>query len=243
MIRALLASISFVLATILGSLLALLFGAVDSTGEAVLRLARLWSRVILGVPGVRVEVSSRVALPEGRPYVFVANHASMIDIWAVFIAVPASFRFIAKKQLSFIPLFGWAMRAGRFIFIDRQNPLAARRSMDEAARRIRAGQSVVIFPEGTRTRDGRLGPFKKGGFRLAIDSGADIVPIAIKGSRPLMPRGAALIRAGTVHIEIGEPISTAGLKTDDRNKLIADVHARVAEMLGEASPAAQLASQ
>ena len=95
----------------------------------------------------------------------------MVDIWAVFIAVPASFRFIAKKQLSYIPLFGWAMSAGRFIFIDRQNPLAARRSMDEAARRIRAGQSVVIFPEGTRTRDGRLGPFKKGGFRLAIDSG------------------------------------------------------------------------
>ena len=142
---------------------------------------------------------------------FVANHASMIDIWAVFIAVPASFRFIAKKQLSFIPLFGWAMRAGRFIFIDRQNALAARRSMDEAARRIRAGQSVVIFPEGTRTRDGRLGAFKKGGFRLAIDSGADIVPIAIKGSRELMPRGAALIRAGTVRVELGEPIPAAGL--------------------------------
>jgi 1-acyl-sn-glycerol-3-phosphate acyltransferase len=233
-IRALLASISFVIATIVGSILALVLGAADRTGDAVLALARLWSRVILGAPGVRVQVSSRVPLDPTRPYVFVANHASMIDIWAVFIAVPASFRFIAKKQLSYIPLFGWAMSAGRFIFIDRQNPLAARRSIDEAARRIRAGQSVVIFPEGTRTRDGRLGPFKKGGFRLAIDSGAAIVPIAIKGSRALMPRGAALIRAGTVTVDIGEPIPTAGLKTDDRNKLIDEVHARVAQMLGEA---------
>jgi 1-acyl-sn-glycerol-3-phosphate acyltransferase len=233
-IRALLASVSFVLATILGSVLALLFGAADRSGDAVLALARLWSRVILGVPGVRVQVSSRVPLDLARPYVFIANHASMIDIWAVFIAVPASFRFIAKKQLSFIPLFGWAMSAGRFIFIDRQNPLAARRSIDEAARRIRAGQSVVVFPEGTRTRDGRLGPFKKGGFRLAIDSGAAIVPIAIKGSRELMPRGAALIRSGTVTVDIGEPMPTAGLKTEDRNKLIDAVHARIAEMLGEA---------
>ena len=241
MIRALLASISFVIATIVGSILALVLGAADRTGDAVLALARLWSRVILGAPGVRVQVSSRVPLDPTRPYVFVANHASMIDIWAVFIAVPASFRFIAKKQLSYIPLFGWAMSAGRFIFIDRQNPLAARRSIDEAARRIRAGQSVVIFPEGTRTRDGRLGPFKKGGFRLAIDSGAAIVPIAIKGSRELMPRGAALIRSGTVTVDIGEPIPTAGLKTEDRNKLINDVHARVAEMLGEA-PAAAAAS-
>ena len=237
MIRALLASISFVLATILGSILALVFGTFDRTGDAVLWLARLWSRVILGVPGVRVEVSSRAPLVPGRPYVFVANHASMVDIWAVFLAVPASFRFIAKKQLSFIPLFGWAMRAGRFIFIDRQNAVAARRSIDVAAQRIRGGQSVVIFPEGTRTRDGRLAPFKKGGFRLAIDSGVDIVPIAIKGSRALMPRGAALIRAGTVRVEIGEPIPAGGLTVEDRNKLIDHVHARVAEMLGEGTSA------
>src|SRR6478736_5063470 len=97
------------------------------------------------------------------------------------------------------------MGAGRFIFIDRQNPVAARRSIDEAARRIKAGQSVVIFPEGTRTRDGRLGSFKKGGFHLAIDSGADIVPMAIQGSRELMPPGSPLIRSGQVRLQIGEP--------------------------------------
>jgi 1-acyl-sn-glycerol-3-phosphate acyltransferase len=105
--------------------------------------------------------------------------------------------------------------------------------VDEAARRIRSGQSVVIFPEGTRTRDGRLLPFKKGGFHLAMESGVDIVPVAIHGSRKTMPRGAALIRAGTVTVEVGAPIPTAGLTGSDRDALIAKVRGQVAAMLGE----------
>ena len=220
-------------ATIAGSLAALACGVFDKTGDQVLALARLWSRVILGVPGVKLEVTMRARLEPGRPYIFMANHASMVDIWAVFVTIPASFRFIAKKQLARIPLFGWAMAAGRFIFIDRQNAVAARRSMEEAARRIRSGQSVVIFPEGTRTRDGRLLPFKKGGFHLAIDSGAAIVPVAIRGSRAIMPRGAALIRAGTVAVEVDEPIPTDGMTASDREALMVKVRGRVAAMLGE----------
>jgi 1-acyl-sn-glycerol-3-phosphate acyltransferase len=171
------------------------------------------------------------------------NHASMIDIWAVFVAIPASFRFIAKKQLSRIPLFGWAMAAGRFIFIDRQNALSARRSMDEAARRIRSGQSVVIFPEGTRTRSGRLGAFKKGGFHLAIDSGAAIVPVAIRGSGAAMPPGSPLIRAGSVKIEVDAPIPTEGLTNADRDALIVKVRSRIAGMLGEPAEGASSADQ
>ena len=233
MIRAVLSTVSFLVATLLGSVGALVLGAVDKSGDLVLALARLWSRVILGVPGVKLEVKMRAPLEPGRPYVFMPNHASMVDIWVVFVAIPASFRFIAKKQLASIPLFGWAMAAGRFIFIDRQNAASARRTMDEASRRIRAGQSVVIFPEGTRTRDGRLLPFKKGGFHLAIDSGAAVVPVAIKGSREVMPRGAALIRAGTVTLEVDAPIPTTGLTTSDRDALIEKVRSRVAAMLGE----------
>jgi len=232
-IRAVLSTISFVAATIMGSVGAVLLGLFDKSGDSVLALARQWSRVILGVPGVKVEVKMHAPIEPGRPYIFMANHASMVDIWAMFVAIPASFRFIAKKQLAGIPLFGWAMTAGRFIFIDRQNAVSARRSMEEAARRIRAGQSVIIYPEGTRTRDGRLLPFKKGGFHLAIDAGADIVPVAIRGSRAVMPRGAALIRAGTVSVEVGAPIPTAGLTVADRDALIAKVRGRVAEMLGE----------
>jgi 1-acyl-sn-glycerol-3-phosphate acyltransferase len=227
--------VAFVFLTIIGSLLAIPSGLVDSTGDLVLRLARWWARGVLGSAGVRVVVRSRVRLDPGRPYVFMANHLSSIDIWAALLAIPVPFRFIAKKQLGRIPLFGWAMRAGRFIFIDRQNPALARRSIDKAAERIRGGQSVVIFPEGTRSRDGHLGPFKKGGFHLAMTSSADIVPMAIQGTRELMPRGSTLIRPGTITIDIGEPIPTAGLEPGAREALVADVRSRVAAMLGQAA--------
>src|SRR4029078_9374845 len=106
----------------------------------------VWGVRVRVVRGVGSEVKMPAPLVPGRPYVFMPNHASMVDIWAVFVAIPTSFRFIAKKQLAQMPLFGWAMAAGRFIFIDRQNAASARRSVAEAARRIGAGQSVVIFP-------------------------------------------------------------------------------------------------
>jgi 1-acyl-sn-glycerol-3-phosphate acyltransferase len=232
-VRPLLSGIAFVVLTILGSVLAIPSRLFDSTGDLVLKLARWWSIGVLGAAGVRLRVTSHAKLDPGKPYVVMPNHLSSVDIWAVFLAVPVPLRFIAKKQLGQIPLFGWAMRAGRFIFIDRQNAASARRSIDEAADRIRKGTSVVIFPEGTRSRDGRLAAFKKGGFHLAINSGADIVPVAIRGSREVMPRGSLLIRPGTVEIEIGEPIPTAGLRTEDRDAMVAKVHARVAEMLGQ----------
>jgi 1-acyl-sn-glycerol-3-phosphate acyltransferase len=232
-LRPLLSSIVFVLLTILGSLLAIPSGVIDRTGDLVLKLARWWSRGVLGSAGVRLRVRSRTTFDPKRSYVVMPNHLSTVDIWAIFIAVPVPLRFIAKKQLGQIPLFGWAMRAGRFIFIDRQNAVSARRTIDQAADRIRKGCSVVIFPEGTRSRDGQLGPFKKGGFHLAINSGAEVVPVAIRGTREVMPRGAALIRRGVVDIEIGEPISTAGLGPNDRQALLEQVRARLAEMLAE----------
>src|SRR5213078_3864411 len=112
------------------------------------------------------------------------------------------------------------MRAGRFIFIDRQNAISARRSIERAKERIRAGTSVLLFPEGTRSRDGQLQPFKKGGFHLAIDAGVPIVPVAIRGTRELMPRGSLRVKPGRVRVTIGEPIPTDGLEVDDRNALL-----------------------
>jgi 1-acyl-sn-glycerol-3-phosphate acyltransferase len=233
MLRTLVAFVIFVLATLLGSLLAILIGAVDRSGEGVLALGRIWARVALRGAGARLEVHSRAELRRGRPYVFMANHLSTVDIWAVLVALPVSFRFIAKKQLGAIPLFGWAMRAGRFIFIDRHNPAVARRSIEEAARRIEQGQSVVIFPEGTRSRDGRLAPFKKGGFHLALSSGVDIVPVAIRGSDRVWAPGTLAMHPGTVLVQIDQPISTAGLTNGDRDALVERVRDRIAAMLNQ----------
>jgi 1-acyl-sn-glycerol-3-phosphate acyltransferase len=162
-----------------------------------------------------------------------ANHASSLDIWAVFVAIPRHIRLIAKKQLARIPFFGWVMWAGRFIFIDRQNAVAARRSIEAAGQRIRSGDSVLIFPEGTRTRDGSLGPFKKGGFHLALKAGVPIVPVALRGTRALMPRGSYLLRSGTITVILGEPIPTQGLSDEDRTTLSERVRSVVEGMLAE----------
>jgi 1-acyl-sn-glycerol-3-phosphate acyltransferase len=204
---------------------------VDSTGDRVLDVARLWSRLITQIAGVRIQVEYRGVLDPNVPYVFLANHASSLDIWAVFVAIPRRVRLVAKKQLARIPLLGWVMWAGRFIFIDRQNALAARRSIAEAGRRISGGDSVLLFPEGTRTRDGSLGPFKKGGFHLAMSAGVPIVPIALRGTRRLMPRGSLLLRPGSIEVIVGEPIPTAGLVERDRAALIEQVRGLIQKML------------
>jgi 1-acyl-sn-glycerol-3-phosphate acyltransferase len=210
---------------------------VDSTGDRVLDLARAWSGWVTSFAGVRIVVEQRGVLDPAQPYVFMANHASSLDIWAAFVAVPRRVRMIAKKQLARIPLFGWVMWAGRFIFIDRKNAVAARRSIDIAGQRIRNGDSVLIFPEGTRTRDGNLGPFKKGGFHLAVRAGVPIVPVALRGTRALMPRGSYLLRAGTVTAIIGQPIATQGLSEEERANLSERVRGLIEGMLVETSSA------
>ena len=221
------------LLSLLGALASLVSAPFDRSGDTVVVLARIWSRLLLWTAGVPLKVTMHGELDPRQPYVFMANHISTVDIWALFVALPVKVRFIAKKQLGQIPLFGWAMAAGRFIFIDRQNPLAARRSIDQAAARIRSGSSVAIFPEGTRSRDGHLGPFKKGGFHLAITSGVPIVPVGIRGAHEVMPRGSWILRRGPVSVEIGAPIPTAGLSSSDRNALLEKVRSEIARMSGQ----------
>jgi len=224
------------LVTVVGSILGLIFRLFDSSGDSILDLARWWSGWVTRFSGVRLSVDIRAELQPDQPYVFMANHASTIDIWALFLAIPRRVRMIAKKQLARLPLFGWVMWAGRFIFIDRQNATAARRSIEEAGRRIRGGCSVVIFPEGTRTRDGQLGSFKKGGFHLAMEAGVPIVPIALQGTRALMPRGSFRVKSGPIKAIIGAPIPTRGLTVEQRPALIEQVRNAIATMLEETSP-------
>jgi 1-acyl-sn-glycerol-3-phosphate acyltransferase len=233
LLHSLLHLVLLVLASVVGAVLSLASAPFDRSGDTVVVLARIWSRLLLWTAGVSLEVKMRATLDPGQPYVFMANHLSTVDIWALFVAVPVKIRFIAKKQLGRIPLFGWAMAVGRFIFIDRQNPLAARRSIDEATERIRSGSSVAIFPEGTRSRDGDLGPFKKGGFHLALRAGVPIVPIGIRGAHRVMPRGSLILRSGPVTVEIGEPIPVAGLSSLDRDSLLERVRNEIALMSGQ----------
>ncbi len=232
-LRSLLTIPFLAIVTILGSLAGLLMRLRDPTGDWVLDVTRWWSRWVTRFAGVRINVDNRANLAPDQPYVFMANHASTVDIWALLVGIPRRVRMIAKKQLASIPFLGWVMWAGRFIFIDRQNAVAARRSIDEAGRRIQGGVSVVIFPEGTRTRDGQMGPFKKGGFHLAMEAGVPIVPIGLRGTRALMPPGSPLVKSGQVFVTIGAPIPTTGLTIDDRPALIQHVRDAIAAMVAE----------
>ena len=235
-LRSVLYVTTLVLSTLVGAVLAILVGPFSRSGDAVLWLARRWARILLWAAGVTLTVKMEAELDPRRPYVFAANHLSTVDIFALFVVLPVNIRFIAKKQLRSIPLFGWAMAAGRFIFIDRKNPIAARRSIDRAAERIRGGSSVAIFPEGTRSRDGLLGPFKKGGFHLAQQAGVPVVPIAIKGAGEVMRPGSVLVQPGPVVITIGAPIETTGLNdTAARNALVERVRSEIERKTGQKS--------
>lgn len=184
----------------------------------------------------------RGRIEPGKPYVFMSNHLSALDIWALFVAIPIPIRMIAKRQLAAIPFLGWAMWAARVIFVERGNASSARRSIDRAKERIRGGTAVLLFPEGTRSRDGQLKPFKKGGFHLAIDAGVPIVPVVLRGAWELMPPGSLLLASGPVDVVIGEPIPTDGLISADRNALLEHVRTEIVALLDTGRPAPPAAS-
>lgn len=231
-VRGALNSMLIAVTTIVGAVLALIVRGFDHSGDTVVRMARVWAIAITRMGGVEIVIERRGEPPAG-PCVYMANHLSTIDIFALLVALPAPTRMIAKKQLSYIPILGWAMWAGRFIFIDRADATAARRSIEMAKQRIRQGQAVVIFPEGTRSRDGRLLPFKKGGFHLAVDAGVPIVPCGIRGTRELMPRRSLLMRPGRVTVVVGAPVPTDGLRLEQRDGLVDRVRGEIADMIGE----------
>ncbi len=178
------------------------------TSRRVHRLAVAWARSILAVSRIRVDVHGVERVLRDRPYLFMSNHQSNFDIPILLGHLPVPFRWLAKAELFKIPIFGRAMRAAGYISIDRSDRESAFESLRRAADAIRGGVSIVVFPEGTRSRHGELKPFKKGGFVMAVDAGVPIVPIAIRGAHGIMPKGSLLIRPRNVTVCIGEPIET-----------------------------------
>ncbi len=169
----------------------------------------------------------------GRSCIFAANHQSQFDIFALQGYFPFDFRWLAKKELFRIPFFGPAMIRAGHIPVDRAHGRKALKSLDAAAERISTGTSVIIFPEGTRSVDGRLGEFKTGAMILAIKAGVPLVPVAICGSHEILPKGAFLARPGRVAIRIGRPIETVGMKLKDKTALAAELHAAVESLLDQ----------
>ena len=190
-----------ILITLPVSLAIILLGPFDPLGKRSYRISRLWTWGILKAGGIRVRVKGLERLDPTRQYIFMANHQSNIDI-PVLVRSLSQFqlRWVAKKELLFVPLFGWAMWASKHIVVDRTNRSQAMASLRKAKERIEGGISVVLFPEGTRSADGQLLPFKSGGFILAVKTQTPIVPIAINGSGALLQRGGREAADGTEKI-------------------------------------------
>lgn len=175
--------------------------------------ARTWSRLILGTTGVQVTVSGLDRLTPDRTYVFVANHQSIYDIPILFASLPYQLRIIAKASLGWFPFLGWHLRRTGHMLVDRRRP--ERAVFSWAARLPSEGLSLLVFPEGTRSRDGRVARFKGGSFYLALQAGLPVVPLSVVGSRHVMLKGRLATYPGRVRLVVHEPIETSGLAGTD----------------------------
>jgi 1-acyl-sn-glycerol-3-phosphate acyltransferase len=187
--------------------------------------------IALTLAGIRYEVSGREHVPADEAVVFCSNHQSNVDPPVLYRALHRRLHILYKAGLRRIPILGTAMDIGGFVPVDRQNREHALISIDRAAASIRAGNSFLIFPEGTRSRTDQLLPFKKGGFIMAIKAQAPIVPVAISGGRGAMRKGSAVVYPAHVRVRIGAPVPTMGLSLDDRDELIATVRERIEALL------------
>jgi len=193
---------------------------VDQGGDRTYHLGRFWSRLNLRVIRTSVTVVGKEHVVPGSPYVAMANHSSHVDIWAVYAALPLQIRWVMKQELRKVPIFGLACDRMGHLYVQRGNSESARESMARAAQAIRRGTTVVFFPEGTRSLDGQLGRFKTGGFRLALQAQVPVLPVAIQGTRTVLPPKEWRHQPGRVRVAIGQPIATAGRDEADLQELV-----------------------
>jgi 1-acyl-sn-glycerol-3-phosphate acyltransferase len=204
-----------------------------SDGDARLRW---WSKRLLELIDLSYTVvgAERFAPTAGQATILMSNHQSLYDIPLVFVSLPGSIRMLTKKELFRVPIWGRGLRAGEFVSIDRRDRAQAMRDLAEARRKMEDGIVLWVAPEGTRSRDGRLGPFKKGGFMLALETGARIVPLGIRGARQVLSAGTfrGLNLGCSAEVRVGEPIDAGAYSRADRDRLMADVERAICGLAG-----------
>jgi 1-acyl-sn-glycerol-3-phosphate acyltransferase len=193
---------------------------------------RMWSRALVRAAGVRVVVENMEVIDESVPQILCSNHVSWFDVFALAAVVPGRYLFVAKKEVRKAPFLGWAADVCGHIYIDRKDHQSALQSLEDAKDKLaREKPTVIMFPEGTRSETGEMQAFKKGAFVMAIQTGAEIVPVAILGSRAIMRKHSMLIHPGTVTVRFGEPIPVDGLTMAERDALMRDTREAMAGLL------------
>jgi 1-acyl-sn-glycerol-3-phosphate acyltransferase len=222
--------------TVPAALSIILLGPLDRHGKHVQRITFLWTKMILAVARVVLNVKGLSQIDPKRQYVFMVNHQSNIDIPVLIQSLPAlRLRWIAKKELLWVPFLGWAMWAAKHITVNRADRFDALGTLKKAKERMKDGVSLAIFPEGTRGSEGDLLPFKRGGFLLAVKTGTPIVPVTINGSAAILPKGDWRIRGGQIEVVIGTPVSVESYRPGTLRALSAQIREIIGKNLQTAS--------
>jgi 1-acyl-sn-glycerol-3-phosphate acyltransferase len=224
------ASTTILYTLILGSAL-IFIGLFSKTGRSPYKIGKFWAWVILKTNRVKVKVEGLEKIDQGRSYVFISNHSSNLDPLAVAIKLPNTLRFIAKGSLEKIPVFGWAARSAKVIFIDRKDSPQSVARINKVISELKDGISPYFFAEGTRNEDGKLQSFKKGGVVLALKAKLPIVPITILGGHKLFPKRAFRIKPGTMSVIVGDPVETSTYAEEDRDTVLEKVRSTILQAL------------
>ncbi len=226
----------FILTTIVLGTVNILVSFFDATGRLQIWLARLWSRIVLAGSGVKVRIEGLEQIDSNASYVFAANHASYMDTPVAFASIPSQFRFLAKQGLFKIPFLGNHLTRAGHIPVMRDDPRGSVKTLQLAAEAINQKRiSLLIFPEGGRSHDGKLQELKEGAAYIAIKAGVPLVPLALIGTNKILPYGAGILRSGQVTLRVLPPIDTRSLTLKDRGRITDQVHLQILSALGQSS--------
>ena len=225
-VLSLVASLLAAIWTILCSVASFIVAVIDRSGKSYHWVGKVWSQGLIVLFGVRLKVFGRENIDHRRHYVFVSNHVSFFDIPVLLAGINDDIRLTYRSTLTRMPVWGWALRYGHFLMIDRSNPMQAKKTIERAIKLLHSGASIQLFPEGTRSKTGELQSFKRGAFSLAYEAKAPIIPVAIRGVHNVMPRGSNIPKwGGKVELHIGHPIEpTTVPETESRAEELRLMH-------------------
>ncbi len=228
-----LTNLYLVVGSLVFSLMTQAFGLWDSSGAGPYRCARWWARGLVLMGWVSIDCRQEAPLDPAERYVFFANHQSLYDIPVLLQSLPVPARFLAKKSLFQIPIFGRAMRVAGFVPVERGGgPGAARQALESASSQLEAGRSILLFPEETRSLTGEILPFKAGGLLIALRAGARIVPVGIDGTRHVRPKGSVLVRPGQVRVRYGAPLDPSQRGVRGKREILAQLRTEISRLSG-----------
>jgi len=208
------------IATIFLGIPVMVAGLLSRTGNLAFSISKLWAYTMLGISFVRTEIKNKEKIQKGTSYIIISNHQSLYDIISLVTTLGIQYRWFIKKEVLKIPIFGYALYASRNIFIDRTNTTKAIESINKGIKRLPKGVSVMVFAEGTRSSDGKIHEFKKGGFMVAVANKIPILPVTVNGSRRVLPKGSLVMKPGKIQVVVGDPIDTSGYTAETVDDLI-----------------------